>query len=69
MCPDPGQLLSTVLVSKCGPTEELAIAIIRENFFREIARLLNCEGTGLIRVCCDFSHANMIQHALKARLY
>lgn len=64
VCLVPSQLLITVPVSECGPTEELAIAVIRENFFREVARLLNCEGAGMIRVCCDFAHAHHIQHAL-----
>ena len=53
----PGQLLITVPVNECGPTEELAIAVIGENSFREVARLL------------EFRHANPIQHSLKLRLY
>ena len=69
VCPDPDQLLITVPVGECGPTEELAIAFIKESFVRDVAWLLNCEGGGMIGVFWDFPRAHHVLHALKARLY
>ena len=69
VCPDSGQLLITVPVSECGLAEDFAISVARENFFRDVAWLLNIEGAGMIGVSGDFPRASHIQHTLKARLY
>ena len=52
--PDPGQLLIAMPAIACGPTEELAIAVIWENFFHEVARMLNREGAGVTGLRCNF---------------